>query len=230
MKQALALYHLAFEDLGSFAPVLREEGYEVVYRSAVHDLPSIDPTGPDLLVICGGPIGVYEEEAYPFIKDEKRIIAERLAAGRPTLGICLGGQMMASALGAKVRPGTKELGFSELTLTDAGVTSPLKHLQGVPVLHWHGDTFEIPAGADLLASTGICRNQAFAIGSHALALQFHPEGDYPGIEDWFVAYGSDLASVKMSVGEFRAAAIKAVPKLREAAAKMLREWLDALQV
>ena len=117
-----------------------------------------------------------------------------------------------------------------MTLTDAGATGPLKHLQGVPVLHWHGDTFDIPAGGDLLASTAICRNQAFALGSQALALQFHPEGDYPGLEDWFVAYGSDLASVKMSVGEFRAAAIEAVPKLREASARMLREWLAALQV
>jgi GMP synthase (glutamine-hydrolysing) len=228
MKKAVAIYHLAFEDLGSFAPVLREAGYEIAYASAVHDLARVDPKGPDLLVICGGPIGVYEEEAYPFIKDEKRLIAERLAAGRPTLGICLGGQMMAAALGASVKPGTKELGFSTLTLTDAGANSPLKHLEGVPVLHWHGDTFDIPAGAELLASTDICRNQAFAIGRHALGLQCHPEGDLPALEDWFVAYGGDLASAKLSVPEMRKAAMDAVPRLREAGSRMLKAWLDGL--
>lgn len=229
MKEAVAIYHLAFEDLGSFAPALREAGYDITYASAVHDLARIDPRGPDLLVICGGPIGVYEEEAYPFIKEEKRLIAERLAAGLPTLGICLGGQMMAAALGAGVKPGTKELGFSTLTLTDAGADSPLKHLKGVPVLHWHGDTFDIPAGAELLASTDICRNQAFAIGRNALGLQCHPEGDFPALEDWFVAYGGDLASAKLSVPEMRKAAMDAVPKLREAGSRMLKAWLDGLE-
>lgn len=228
MKQAVAIYHLAFEDLGSFAPVLREAGYEITYRSAVHDLARIDPKGPDLLVICGGPIGVYEEESFPFIREEKRLIAARLAAGLPTLGICLGGQMMAAALGAKVRPGTKELGFSTLSLTDAGAAGPLQHLSGVPVLHWHGDTFEIPDGAELLASTDICRNQAFALGRHALGLQFHPEGDFPALEDWFVAYGGDLASAKLTVPEMRKAAVEAVPKLRDAGGRMLKAWLDGL--
>jgi GMP synthase (glutamine-hydrolysing) len=229
LKQAVAIYHLAFENLGSFEPVLKQQGYEVTYRSAVHDLGQIDPTGPDLLVICGGPIGVYEEEAFPFIKEEKRIIAERLAATRPTLGICLGGQMMASALGADVRPGPKELGFSTLTLTEAGEKGPMKHLKDVPVLHWHGDTFDIPAGAELLASTEICRNQAFAIGRHALGLQCHPEGEFPALEDWFVAYGGDLAASKTSVIEMRKAATDAVPKLRAASAAMLKDWLDGLE-
>ena len=228
MKQAIALYHLVFEDLGSLGPALRDAGYEITYRSAVHDLPTLDPKSADLLVICGGPIGVYEEASFPFIKDEKRIIAERLAAGLPTLGICLGGQMMASALGAEVKPGPKELGFSTLALTEAGVKSPLQHLAGVPVLHWHGDTFDIPAGAELLASTDICRNQAFAIGRHALGLQFHPEGDFPALEDWFVAYGGDLASAKLTVPQMRAAAEEAVPKLRTAAQKMLSAWLAGL--
>ncbi|MCK9911967.1 glutamine amidotransferase, partial [Microbacteriaceae bacterium K1510] len=86
---------------------------------------------------------------------------------------------------------------STLSLTDAGAAGPLQHLSGVPVLHWHGDTFEIPDGAELLASTAICRNQAFALGHHALGLQFHPEGDFPALEDWFVAYGGDLASAKL---------------------------------
>lgn len=228
MKRALALYHLAFENLGSFASVLGERGYEIDYRSAVHDLADIDPKGPDLLVVLGGPIGVYEHETYPFIEEEKRLIAERLAAERPTLGICLGGQMMASALGAKVYPGTKELGFSALTLTEAGTRSPLQHLAGTPVLHWHGDTFEIPAGGELLASTDICRNQAFSIGRHALGLQCHPEADFPALEDWFVAYGGELAASKLDVRDMRKAALAAVPKLREAGAKMLRAWLDGL--
>jgi GMP synthase (glutamine-hydrolysing) len=228
MKQAVALYHLRFEDLGSFEPVLADNGYAIDYRSAVRELGSVDPVAPDLLVICGGPVSAYDDATFPFVTEEKRIIAARLAAGRPTLGICLGGQMMAAALGAKVGPGKKELGFSPLTLTDAGANSPLKHLDDVPVLHWHGDTFDIPAGAELLASTDICRNQAFALGPNALGLQFHPEGDFPALEDWFVAYGGDLANAKVSVPEMRATATEHVPKLRAAAAKMLRAWLDGL--
>jgi GMP synthase (glutamine-hydrolysing) len=228
MKHAVALYHLRFEDLGSFEPVLADNGYAIDYRSAVRELSSVDPLAPDLMIICGGPIGVYEEDAFPFIREEKRILAARLAAGRPTLGICLGGQMMAAALGAKVAPGKKELGFSPLTLTDAGGQSPLKHLDGVPVLHWHGDTFDIPAGAKLLASTDICRNQAFALGPNALGLQCHPEGDLPALEDWLVAYGGDLANAKVSVPEMRASVVENVPRLRAASANMLKSWLDGL--
>ncbi|MCZ7594842.1 MAG: hypothetical protein M5U16_07915 [Hyphomicrobium sp.] len=156
-------------------------------------------------------------------------MAERLDAGLPTLGICLGAQLMAAALGAKVYPsGIKEIGFSPLALTNACARRPLGHLAGVPVLHWHGDTFDIPAGGELLASTAVCRNQAFAVGTHALALQFHPEADYPALEDWFVGHTLELAGAKVDIRQLRKTATTAVPRLREAGGRMLKAWLGAL--
>ena len=107
MKTVLAIRHVAFEDLDAFTPVLAERGYAVRYLEAGYDdLAALDPLADDLLVILGGPIGVYEDDAYPFIHDELRVLRARLEAGRPTLGLCLGCQMIARALGARVCSGS----------------------------------------------------------------------------------------------------------------------------
>ena len=114
MKTVLAIRHMHFEDLGSFEDAFRERGYQVRYCDVgVDDLASIDPLAPDILAALGGPIGVYEDDRYPFIRDELRILRQRLDAMQPTLGFCLGAQMMAGALGARVRPGpAKEIGWA----------------------------------------------------------------------------------------------------------------------
>ena len=198
MKSLVAIRHVHFEHLGSFGPVLRADGYDVAYRDAgVDDLTAIDPAAHDLVVVLGGPIGAYQEGTYPFLRDELRLIEARLAAAKPTLGICLGSQLMARALGARVYPGPdKEIGWSELDLSAAGRASPLAALDGVHVLHWHGDTFDLPSGAELLASTAKCRNQAFALGRHALGLQFHAEVDAAEIERWLIGHACEIAGVK----------------------------------
>jgi GMP synthase (glutamine-hydrolysing) len=198
MKSVLAIRHVHFEDLGSFEPVLTEAGYQVRYCDVgLDELEGIDPLAPDILVALGGPIGVYEDDKYPFIRDELRLLRERLAARRPTLGLCLGSQMMAQALGARVHPGrAKEIGWAPITLTAEGRNSPLEHLDGVPVLHWHGDTFPLPEGAVRLASTAIAENQAFSIGRHALALQFHPEVEAKSIERWLIGHTLELSLIK----------------------------------
>ena len=128
MKSALILRHLAFEDLGSFAPVLRDAGYQLQdIEAAVDPLP--DPLEPDLVVVLGGPIGVNDGAAYPCMTEERNWLAMRLAADRPTLGICLGAQLMAAALGARVALlAQKEIGFAPLTLTAPGRAGPLVHL------------------------------------------------------------------------------------------------------
>jgi GMP synthase (glutamine-hydrolysing) len=226
----LALRHVPFEDLGLLAPVLAERGHAVRYVDVpVADLDAVDALAPDLLVVLGGPIGVYESDQYPFIDREVRWLEQRLRAGRPTLGICLGSQLMAKALGARVYPsGTKEIGWAPVTLAPAAATSCLKRLADTPVLHWHGDTFDLPAGAVHLASTPACRNQAFSFGTHALALQFHAEAVGRALEAWFVGHTCEIAATPhVSVAALRAATERHSAALVERGTACWHEWLAA---
>ena len=232
LKTAVAIRHIHFEDLGTFEAVLIAAGYKIHYYDiGVQELWTLDPLLADMLVVLGGPVGVYEADAYPFLAEERRILEARLAENRPTLGICLGAQQIAAALNATVAPtGVKEIGFSELTLTDAGRVGPLRHLEGVPVLHWHGDAFEIPKGADNLAATPVCARQAFALGRNVLGLQFHPEVDAcAGMERWLVGHAIELASAGLDPNALREAAISVGPALRDASRRMLAEWLEGLR-
>lgn len=231
LKTAVAIRHIYFEDLGSFEAVLTAAGYRVHYYDlGVHELWTLDPPLADLLIVLGGPVGVCETDAYPFLAEERRILEARLAANRPTLGICLGAQQIAATLGAAVAPsGYKEIGFSELSLTDAGRDGPLRYLEGVPVLHWHGDAFAIPDGAVTLASTPLCATQGFALGRNVLALQFHPEVDAcGGIERWLVGHAAELAGAGIDPRSLRDEAARVGPALRDAARKMLTDWLKGL--
>jgi GMP synthase (glutamine-hydrolysing) len=222
-----------FEDLGSFAQPLTDAGYRVVY-SDLGDFGFCegDPLQPDLLIVLGGPIGVYEHSAYPFIAVEREFIKTRVVADRPTLGVCLGAQLISSALGATVFPsGSKEIGFSSLRLTDAGRASPLRHLQGVAVLHWHGDTYSLPLGAINLASSSLIEQQAFAVGSEILGLQFHLEAETEEAFDrWLVGHAFELASAAIDVPALRCEARERGPLLRELATLVLKDWLAQLRV
>ena len=195
MPSVPAIRHVHFEDLGAFGGVFADAGYQVRYCDAgVEDMSALDPLLPDVAVVLGAPIGAYEDDKYPFLADELRFLRRRLDARRPTLGICLGAQLMARALGASVYPGpSKEIGWGPLSLTPEGMNGPLKHLAGIPVLHWHGDTFDLPAGAVRLASTAVTPNQAFSFGPSALALQFHAECDGTDIERWLIGHALEIA-------------------------------------
>lgn len=231
LKTAVAIRHVHFEDLGTFEAVLTAAGYRIHYYDlGVHELWTLDPPLADLLVVLGGPVGVYETEAYPFLAEERQILEARLAADRPTLGICLGAQQIAATLGAKVAPtGVKEIGFSELTLTDAGRVGPLRHLEGVSVLHWHGDAFQIPEGAENLATTALRATQGFALGRNVLGLQFHPEVDAcAGIERWLVGHATELAGAGIDPRALREDAVRFGPALRDASRRMLTEWLQGV--
>jgi len=228
---ALAIRHVAFEDLGSFARVLRARGFRVAYRDAGrHDIGALDALAPDLVVVLGGPIGAYEENVYPFLRDELRLIERRLAAKRPVLGICLGAQLMARALGARVHPGrAKEIGWSALTLTPEGARSPLGFLapEKTKVLHWHGDTFELPKGATRLAATDPCANQAFALGRRALALQFHAEVSAKIIETWLIGHAHEIgATPGVTVEQLRADTARFAPALAAQGPRCFAAWLD----
>jgi len=233
MPTAVAIRHVAFEDLDAFDPALAARGYKASYRDApVDDLGAGDITDCDLLVVLGGPIGVYEEDRYPFLKPEIALIEKRLKAGKPVLGICLGAQLMARALGAKVyAAGFKEIGWAGIGLSAAGRASPLAKLtSGTRVLHWHGDTFDLPSGATHLASTPRTPNQAFAVGRHGLALQFHLEVSATGLERWLVGHAVEIgATPRVTVPRLRTDAGKFAAELLPQGRAVLETWLDGLK-
>jgi GMP synthase (glutamine-hydrolysing) len=229
--KALAVTHVAFEDLGTLAPALRVVGCDIEVVDACTTRPrSIDPLAPDVLVVLGGPIGVYETQAYPFLADEVSLLRERLAAQRPTLGICLGAQLIAAALGSSVHPGERGMELGWGAITAAG--SAYRHAWFAPLLdpslrllHWHGDTFELPAKAELLASTERYAHQAFAVGRHALGLQFHPEVTVDALERWYVGHACELAQAGVDVATLREACHLWGPALEVAAGELWRGWL-----
>ncbi|KAF1012828.1 MAG: GMP synthase [glutamine-hydrolyzing] [Stenotrophomonas maltophilia] len=182
----------------------------------------------DLLVVLGGPISANDTAPYPFLADSIALLQRRLQQ-QPTLGICLGAQLMARALGATVAAsGGKEIGFAPLLLTDDGQRSPLQALQGIPVLHWHGEAFELPAGAQRLASTPACRHQAFAIARHALALQCHPELDARQFERWLIGHSLELGHAGIDPADLRAQVARYGAPLAAAANAMFGQWLQQL--
>lgn len=229
-KTLLALRHVHFEDLGTLAPYFSQRGYSIDYVDApLANLQAIDALAPDLLVVLGGPIGAFDEGMYPFVAHELALVKARLDAGKPILGICLGAQLMARALGAKVYPlGVKEIGYAPVALTDAGQTSPLAALGNASVLHWHGDQFDIPPGAIHLARTAVGENQAFALGTHALGLQFHLEADAARIESWLVGHACELGAAKIDPVTLRNDARRHHARLSEVAPAVIGRWLDAM--
>ncbi|HJP80667.1 MAG TPA: glutamine amidotransferase [Pseudonocardiaceae bacterium] len=225
-RTAAAIRHVAFEDLGLLGPVLREHGYQVVTVDAGIDDTVAPITSSDLVVVLGGPIGANDADRYPFLADELGALRDRVAAGRRTLGICLGAQLLARALGADVGPsGHTEIGYAPVTLSPEGRRSPLRHLAGTPVLHWHGDRFAIPAGAQRLAGTEKCDNQAFALGPNLLGLQFHLEVPPEAIERWLIGYVDSLSALGIEPAELRGAAAAAGAALTRAARAVIAEWL-----
>lgn len=231
MKTCMVVRHVAFEDLGGFAPILEAFGFSNrSIEAGIDDFTALDPLADDLLIVLGGPIGVYEVDRYPFLEAEIAFIGRRLQAGRPVIGICLGAQLMAAALGARVypNPAGKEIGWGCLELTSEGKRE-LAELANVPVLHWHGDTFDLPDGATLLASTTLARHQAFTWGKAALGLQFHPEVTRAGLERWFIGHACEIAAAcGIDVNSLRAETARQGAAVEKKGVELLTSWLQRI--
>lgn len=174
------LQHAAWEGPGLIAAEAQKRGLRLDVRRL--DLGATVPERRDVdgLVVMGGPMGVYEADEYPFLSDECRLIDELVASGRAVLGICLGAQLLAHVLGARVYPGNApEVGFGVVELTQQGKRDRVVGAAGssLSVFHWHGDTFDLPERASLLASSAAYPHQAFRYGNTAYGLQFHVEPD-----------------------------------------------------
>ncbi len=172
------LQHSPGEGLGAIEAWARQQGASL---SATHlyagdELPACDSF--DWLIVMGGPMNIYQEDEYPWLQAEKRFIRQAIEAGKVVLGFCLGGQLIADALGARVtRNPQMEIGWFELTPVSAGIAPPLDRLLHSPLMafHWHGDRFELPQGATLFARSAACDHQGFAYGDRVYAFQFHAE-------------------------------------------------------
>jgi GMP synthase-like glutamine amidotransferase len=170
------LQHVPFEGLGSIEPWLKAAGYEITNTKLFESAAFPDLKNIDLLVVMGGPMSVNDEDKFPWLVSEKQFICEAINSGKPVLGICLGAQLIASAMGALVyRNSAKEIGWFPIYGMLSNDTSIISFPPLMKVFHWHGETFDLPSGASLIAKSDGCANQAFQFGKSVIGLQFHLE-------------------------------------------------------
>jgi GMP synthase (glutamine-hydrolysing) len=184
--KVLVFRHVPFEDLGLIAPVLAERGIGIDYADLYRDAARTpDLTAYAGVISMGGPMSA--NDAYPYLDREKTLLTEAAGRGQPLLGVCLGSQLIARCLGARVsRNPEKEIGWFDIHFTPEAADDPLfAGLRGPEtVFHWHGETWSLPPGAVRLAGSRVCRNQAFRAGNNIYGLQFHLEVTPAMIADW----------------------------------------------
>ncbi len=232
----LVWQHMAHKGPGTFGELLAVRGWDV----RVVDVTRAADVGPDaetadLLLILGGPMAVYQREGHPFLPAEIDLSARRLAEDRPTLGICLGAQVMAAALGARVHSGApREIGW--FPLEPEAWTGRDKEAWGFTarsstVLHWHGDTFDLPDGARLLAGSAITPNQGFRFGRNGYALQFHLEVPAAEIRLWTAGHQkhADEGSSVQTTREIEDGALRHGPNAAANAGIFLHAYLSRLE-
>jgi GMP synthase-like glutamine amidotransferase len=226
--RVLAFRHVPFEGLGLIEPALRLRRIEVDYADPYQPGTTRPDVGRyDALIFMGGPMSVNDD--LPFLRQEMDFIRQAIAQRQPILGICLGSQLIARAMGATVRRNAaKEIGWNGLQFTPAAADDRLfAGLSKETVFHWHGETFDLPPGAELLASSNLCRNQAFRAGEHVYGLQFHLEVTPEMIADW-CAQDENCGDVR----ELEAAIDPSFNAARMAAlsARVFGNWCEMLHV
>ena len=170
--------HVPFEGLGCSENWINQNGHSVNFTKFYQDFNLPNLTKIDWLIVMGGPMSVYDESTYPWLIQEKEFIRQAISNGKTVIGICLGSQLIAEVLGAKVYPNKqKEIGWFEIEISEKAKQLPLTDGfdNRFTVFHWHGDTYDLPAGSTLMYSSNVCTNQAFIFNNKVLGLQFHLE-------------------------------------------------------
>ena len=220
-----SLLHVSFETPGLLADVIHARGHALATTGlyAGDNLPALGDF--DVLIVMGGPMSIHDESEYPWLRPEKELIAAAIGEGKKVLGVCLGAQLIAAVCGARVYPNpVKEIGWFPVRWIPTG--------RETPYFHWHGETFDLPKGAELLASTGLCENQAFRVGDRVMGVQFHPEvtpemiGKMIDNEGWELAVPAPSVRPAIQILEETAAlAAGGRGKLEDPEISFLTDWL-----
>lgn len=228
--RVIIVQHVIHEGPGRLAPLLRERGVAVQLVTPDEPLPAPGSTQVDGVIVLGGPMGVHDTKAYPRLLDELRWLEHALARRLPVLGICLGSQLLATALGARVTTGPRiELGWHDVTLTPQAQDDALFDGQHrFPALHWHGDVFELPVGAVHLASSAQTVHQAFAWGPSAWGLLFHLEAGVPEVQAMARAFPADLSAAGTTADELMADTERNEARTAVVAALVFQRWVSRL--
>jgi GMP synthase (glutamine-hydrolysing) len=228
MPTVLAIQHMPYETPGAIGATLAARGVAVETVRVFEGAPVPRELGPaDALLVMGGPMGIGEVDRYPTIRDEIALVERTVAEGRPVLGICLGSQILAAALGGSVSRGrAKEIGWHRVTLTDAGAEDPLLAGAGrsFVAFHWHGDVFSVPPGAVALASSELTPNQGFRYGRDVYGFQFHPEVDRAIIDGMIGDFEDELAEAGATAADLRDGGAAHLDALGARCAAMTAAW------
>jgi len=227
LPRIYVLEHAEPETSGLIGDVLEERGVELdrilADRGERVPVSMEDRAG---LLVMGGPMGVYESDRHPHLLDEIRLIRKAIEASKPVLGICLGSQLVAAALGADVRPRRKEVGWHEVTLTEAGIRDPLwKGIDSpIEVMHWHGDAFDLPPGARHLASSAVTPYQSFGFAENVYGILFHMEMDEAMIQALADRFPRDLAETGTTREAVLSRVGAALPEMRRVGRLVFQRW------
>ncbi|MEO5957061.1 MAG: type 1 glutamine amidotransferase [Nitrospiraceae bacterium] len=223
--RAVCLKHVPFEGPGAFAASLANHGCSLDYRLVPKD--GLPPDPGDLLIIMGGPMSVNDPD--PWIAEETAFIRSALLAGTAVLGICLGSQLMAKALGATVRSGKAlEIGMTKIRLTKDGQRDPLfgSCPRTFDVFEWHGEVFDLPNDCVALADSDVAPLQAFRYGTHAYGLLFHLEMEETGIDSLCRECAPDLTKARLTAQQVKDAALPCLPQLHRMADRLISHLLS----